>query len=340
MKYNTSLKVKQRNVGLELLRSLLCFWVIIFHFLTTANTFASSVKRKRYHVPCFFFISFFYLYSAIKDKNILKMKLRLQRLLIPYLIWPLIIFIINNALFLLFENNQFHNILSLYDLKIQLLVGRKFMSHLWFMFHLLFLSIFFFILSLLINIDTFLFFSTMIMILSYIIQYSGCNYNFFIEYKGSIKHSLGYLVESLPFIISAFFFSSLDVIKYLKIHRIKTFIICLMLLFLLIKYQIFADLKGFGYRGVDKNLVSILLFIEFYFIPFEYLHENALYFLNSFFRYTQGIYCLQFFSSYLVSLLIHEKHTLISCFLIYIIGYLISFFGMNIFNKYKLKYLF
>ena len=141
MKYNTSLKVKQRNVGLELLRSLLCFWVIIFHFLTPANTFASSVKRKRYHVPCFFFISFFYLYSAIKDKNILKMKLRLQRLLIPYLIWPLIIFIINNTLFLLFENNQFHNILSLYDLKIQLLVGRKFMSHLWFMFHLLFLSI-------------------------------------------------------------------------------------------------------------------------------------------------------------------------------------------------------
>ena len=104
MNYNKNSKVKRRNVGLELLRALLCFWVIIFHFLISTNNIASSVKRKRYHVPCFFFISFFYLYPAIKDKNIAKMKLRLQRLLIPYLIWPFIIFIINNALFLLFKN--------------------------------------------------------------------------------------------------------------------------------------------------------------------------------------------------------------------------------------------
>jgi fucose 4-O-acetylase-like acetyltransferase len=260
MNYNKNSKVKRRNVGLELLRALLCFWVIIFHFLISTNNIASSVKRKRYHVPCFFFISFFYLYPAIKDKNIAKMKLRLQRLLIPYLIWPFIIFIINNALFLLFKNNQFHSYLFLYDLKIQLLLGRKFMSHLWFMFHLLFFSIFFFILSFLFNIDIFLFCSTMIMILSYAIQYSGCNYNFFIKYKGSIKHSLGYFVESLPFAVSAFFFSSFNAIKYLKIHRIKTLITCIMILYLLIKYQIFADLDGFGYRGIDKNLVSILLF--------------------------------------------------------------------------------
>lgn len=74
-----------RNYGIEILRMILCFWVVLFHSLREPdNNFVLNIKKKMFHVPSFFFISFYFLFPIIKEKNIKKMKLRLERISIPY----------------------------------------------------------------------------------------------------------------------------------------------------------------------------------------------------------------------------------------------------------------
>jgi fucose 4-O-acetylase-like acetyltransferase len=83
-------KIKERNVGLQILRMLLCFWVLLFHCLRKSDFILFKfIKTKKFHVPCFFFISFFYFYPTIEYRDSIKMKSRLERLFIPYTIWPI-----------------------------------------------------------------------------------------------------------------------------------------------------------------------------------------------------------------------------------------------------------
>ena len=88
-----------RNNGIEILRMILCFWVVLFHFLGRSHNseckIIANFSKKMYHVPCFFFISFYFLFPIIKTKNLTKMKLRLERLFIPYLGWPIITWTFN-----------------------------------------------------------------------------------------------------------------------------------------------------------------------------------------------------------------------------------------------------
>ena len=69
-------------------------------------------------------MSFFFSYNIFADRNITKIKKRLERLLIPYIVWPLITFVIDNI-----YNRMF--IISWYQLKIQIISGRQFMIPLW-----------------------------------------------------------------------------------------------------------------------------------------------------------------------------------------------------------------
>ena len=88
----TKKKKIERNIGLEILRMLLCFWVVLFHSINHSNDFILNyIVKKKFHVPCFFFISFYYFFPIIKDRNSTKMKLRLERLSLPYFIWPVFI---------------------------------------------------------------------------------------------------------------------------------------------------------------------------------------------------------------------------------------------------------
>ena len=128
-------KISERNYGLELLRTILCFWVVLFHSLrTTKSNFIINIKRKMFHVPSFFFISFYFLFPVINGRNIEKMKLRLERLLIPYFIWPIITWSLSNIIFFLFNKSRFGRLLTLYELIEQWIIGRKFFGQFWFLF--------------------------------------------------------------------------------------------------------------------------------------------------------------------------------------------------------------
>ena len=156
-------------------------------------------------------------------------------------------------------------------------------------------------------------------IASYICQYSGIYYNYFNSFRSEIKLSVGLFVETIPFGASAFLLSSFKLEEKLKKHRKKVLILIFIYLYFLIRYNIFSNAYGFNFQGIDKNIVSIFLFTEFYSIPFEYLKQKFLYnFLNACTRYTQGIYYIHFFLLNKFESTLRIKNCFLYCFIIYI----------------------
>ena len=145
------------------------------------------------------------------------MKLRLERLFIPFILWPSFIWSFNNIIYLTFNKNRIGRLLSIKELTLQILTGRKFMIHLWFLFHLLFLSIIFFILSYLYQALFFLSIN-LIAILFYILQYFKYNY-FYNNYKDCIAHSIGHFISSFPIAVTAFNLYKIKFIRYFQIKK-------------------------------------------------------------------------------------------------------------------------
>ena len=101
------------NLGIQILRFLLCLWVLIIHCSYIENRH-KKYFGKGFHVPTFILLSFYFFYNNINRRNIPKIILRFQRLLIPYILWPIIILLVNNFLISFFSVGQFR-ILSIYS---------------------------------------------------------------------------------------------------------------------------------------------------------------------------------------------------------------------------------
>jgi hypothetical protein len=198
------------------------------------------------------------------------MILRLERLLIPYLFWPLITYAINNLLFLYFKRSRFNRLLSLYELFEQLITGRVFFGQFWFLSNLLLITIFIFILSFFFEINYFLKIVQAIGIISYFLQYSTYNYIFFDNYKDCISHSLGHFVETFPIAISAFIISKYNIPNRITSKRYTIIFYCILGNYFIYNYKIFMEIKIYGHRynynGFDKNIFAILSFFAFYLI--------------------------------------------------------------------------
>ena len=136
------------------------------------------------------------------------MKIRLIRLFVPYLIWPMFKWCFNNLLFFIFGKNRFGRMLSYKELELQIITGRKFFIQLWFIFNLLFFSIFFFICSFL---PKYIFFIAImfVAIICYLNQYFSYNY-FYLHFKDSIAYSVGHFVISFPIAATAFFLNRIN----------------------------------------------------------------------------------------------------------------------------------
>ena len=113
---------------------ILCFWVIAFHFGGKKNIQKYKILRTFFHVPTFMIISFYYSYKLFIPNNILKIKQRLERLFIPFIIIPFIKF----GIILLRENSRINKKELFSNLILQYLTGYKIIIALWFL-HFLFI---------------------------------------------------------------------------------------------------------------------------------------------------------------------------------------------------------
>ena len=75
------------NLGIEILRAYMSFSIVILHFLTNEYKTTFFIKFIFYcfpfYVPTFFLISFYFIFNTISSKNIIKIKERFIRILIP-----------------------------------------------------------------------------------------------------------------------------------------------------------------------------------------------------------------------------------------------------------------
>ena len=333
------------NVYFSILRMYLSFVVVNNHLFKNRysninNKYLLKLLKNRLSVPIFFIMSFFLCYKLFLFKDILKIKRRFERLIIPFIFWPIIFWIFNN-LFYFYLNLKLK--ISFYDLIIQFLTGHNIVAVLWFQLNLIISTFLILLLHKVYN-KNIIFILINLEIVSYFFQYSNFNYKFFSQFSNFIKYSYGRLIEIIPFCISGYTFRYLDIINYLKKYEIKTiYYLIILLLTFLFQYQSFVYIIGFMYQGIKLHIISIIIFTLFALNPFENnLNVTFIKIINLFTNYTSGIYYLHIpiwiYLSNFIDLI--KKRTFLTSLIIYIICYFISFMGIKIFDKTKIKHLF
>lgn len=342
IKENEELKTKKNkrelNIGVAILRVLLSFMVVMDHLYKRENL-KKYLYFLYYHIPSFFLISFYFTYKTLTSFNDSKIKLRIERLLIPYFFWCTISWVINNIYFYILNKSCRH---SLKDYFINLTNGHIFDIVLWFQ-NILIITTLLFLLIIYIFKDNYLFILALLGILAYFLQYTETNYNIFNKLSIHYRLTFGRFAEAFPNALTGFILASLDILNKLKKYNKLTIFYSIIVLFMITKYNIFSDLKTFKYGGIRLNCASTCIFFIFTLINFKIKSNLITKIVLQLTNYTPGIYFTHYLigKGYLGMSIIYVKNgTILGCVIIYIISYVISFIGANLLKKTKLKHLF
>ena len=327
------------NLGIELLRSLLCLWVVIVHCTSIKKEHMKYLGRG-FHVPTFFMLSFYFYYPILNQRRINKIKIRFQRLLFPYIFYSLSVFVLNNILVNKTSFGKEKEKLYFSDLYLQLLTGSRYYRIFWFQFNLIYLTFFFTILSFTLKNHS-LFSFEILAIISLYLLFQKTNFNFFNSSELHIKMSLGRLNSSIPLGVLGCVFGSKNLLLRINNLNKQNYLILLSLVYILIKYDLFVMYPGFLYSNTLLFLISTtILFIIFGSFKFDN-HPIFNKFIKSSTRFTGGIYYIhQIFPKYIYFFINKKKASYFDSFIIYIICYYFCFIGNKLFKNIKIKYLF
>lgn len=344
--YNQYKRKRIFNISFGILRIYLSFLVVNTHCFDSftfiiQNKYLLLLLVNSIHVPLFYIMSFYMCFNLFETRNINKIKSRFLRLLIPYLLWPIIIFLFNKLYNLLFGINLYTN--SFKCFKFQLLTGHCSIPALWFQFNLILSTFLITVIALLLPKNK-IFILINISILSYILQYSNINFNYFIKFGYYKMYTFGRFFEIMPFCISGYIMASLNVNHYLKKYRAKSIYLFSIFIIFLIKYSINTpNLLGFGYQGINLHTKSICIFILFSLFSSEKIENQIMInIIKLISKQTPGIYYLHYpmylyLNNYILPI---KKRTLFGSLIIFIICFLISLLGNKLFNNILLKHLF
>ena len=333
------LQKKEKNYGIAVLRVILSFMVVLDHF------YNKRTKKKfsyilYYHIPTFFLISFFYTHNYFQTFNIAKIKLRFERLVIPYFFWSLVAFIKNNIYYFLFKKECSH---SIYLFLEHLLNGHIFVTALWFQNILVFTTLIISIVVFAIKKEYLLIFQ-ILMLFSYKLQYSGDNYRFFkSNFTTHYKLTYGRFFESLPNSLTGFFIAAFNLPNKLKMHKFRTVIFSVIILIVLTKYYSMDHLLGFKYGGLRKNIAAVLIFFIFLFTFDKIRNQKIIKLLNIITNYTAGIYFIHLIigNGYFFLFFLGNKiRTIFGCIILYSFSYITCFIIDKLTgDKIRLKHL-
>ena len=335
------------DIGVAILRPILSFLVITTHCYNINNAKGKwkEISEKTdafwFHIPTFFIISFYFTYKTLISSNYKKKFERIQRLFIPYFLWPIIIFLLNKFLY---KYSITKNVITFEHLKFQLLygIGKMNMNFLWYQWDLIIITTLFIIIIFIFKkIYNFIF--IIMTIFAYIYQYNGKNKSYFSKYKDDRKYIFGRILEMIPFAVIGFLLSYSGIINFLKKYPLKVIITFIYFFYFIINYQVIYISKGFDYHGIKKFIMANCIFITFEMFPSEKFNNKiTIKIIKQITSYTAGIYFIhiklyEYISNYIICI---KQRTLKGCIIIYLLCYLISFFGILIFGKTKLKHLF
>lgn len=336
------------DIGLGILRAILSFLIVMSHCYLPINAvgFWKNAFNKTegcyFHVRTFFILSLYFSYKTLISSDISKKIRRLERLFIPYIVWPLIYFFSRKWLLLLIKV-KYRRVLTLKDLKFQLLYGHSFLTPFWFQWNLIFISIIFDSLIIIFR-RNYNFILLLLGIASFILQYNGKNVLFFNrDFNYYRSYTLGRIIESIPFSVTGFLIASFQVLTLLKKCRIKVIIVCCSIIYLLVNFQIFSNINGFGNPGFKMYFLSICIFIIFSMFPSEKIkNKRVINIIRKITNHTAGVYFMhvpvfEYTEMYIIWI---QRMTIKGCVIVYLICYFICLIGTKIFGKTKLRNLF
>lgn len=154
--------------------------------------------------------------------------------------------------------------------------------------------------------------------------------------------SLGSLQELTPLSVMGCIFGSIDLLIIAQnIPKHLQFILFVFIHFLF-RYNIFILYSGFRFPNIILNILSSTILCVFFgslkFNKFRAISQIIKYIT----KYTGGIYYIHpFLRDYLQKYILYfKKKSYNSSMVIYLMCYIICYFGTSLFKNYKLKYLF
>ena len=179
-----------------------------------------------------------------------------------------------------------------------------------------------------------------LLIIAYIFQYSYWNLLIFKDNLYAIKLSLGIILELLPFSVTGITLRYLDIItKLIKIKGLTIFYIGA-IIFLILKFEVFTRIEGFYYAGILLNIGGTCTFILFSLFTFQ--NKKLIFLLKIITKFTGGIYYIHLICYFLLKkkFFFIKNMTFHGSIFIYIISYIICYYGNKLTYKTKLKFLF
>ena len=167
----------------------------------------------------------------------------------------------------------------------------------------------------------------MLLIVSYIFQYNYWNSSLVKDYSFCIRLSLGTIVELLPYSVVGITLSFLDIITKLKKYKRLASFYCIVITFLILKFDIFVRIEGFIYPGILLNIGAICIFILFSLFSFE--NSSLIFLLKIIIKFTGGIYYIHNITySFLKNKFdFIQNMTFHGSLVIYIISYIVCYLG-------------
>ena len=336
---------KVYDIGLSILRPFFAYIVIMTHcynynYLSKKwKVIYQKSERFFFPVRVLFIMSFYFSYKTIISSDYKKKYDRFIRLFIPYFIWPTIFYFLDKILkrFIFFGG-----LITIKSLIKQYLIGAPVIGPLWY--HTIMILYYILLnINVIIFKNSYNFIAIIISIVAFIVQYNGINQKFIKKYDIDYKRTYGRIAEIAPSILIGFLIASSGLMNFFRKYKLRVFVICTLINYFLIKYDIFIQNTGTDYAGVKSYLISIVIFIGFSVFPSEKVKNKIIIkIIKILTNYTAGVYYLHLpLSRYLKSKIISiKKRTFKGCGLLYILSYLICFFGDLILGRTRLKNLF
>ena len=237
----------------------------------------------------FFIMAFYFSYDSFISKNINKIKDRFKRLLIPYILWPIIMYIEKTIYY--YRHGKKIKLFRL--LVYQILIGNGINMILWFNWNLIFVLLFFSI-AIFINNNKYMTYIILIGIQIAFTYYSDYYNKFWDRYKYIVIFPMRPLRNTYKLGLVGFFLSSIKIINKIKATK-KVFLLFILSLLALILYNN-SSIKGHLYI-----IVSTFLIVVFALIPFGKMNIFIFNFIKQITSHTGGIYYTHLYINYLLN---------------------------------------
>lgn len=325
--------------SIAFLKVLLSFCVVCCHFWLPGNLsfypVAALDRMRGVAAPMFFIVSFFLASRFFAVPSARGLINRLKRLYSPYIVWPLVYFLVYiAALFVIKVNDADTYImfpLRRADIVTQLYTGsdKNLCPQLWFQFAIIVVTLVLWCIYRLSGRH-----ATAVMItialVSLWLQYSEINYHIFSRYSYEVCYSLGRLAEVFPYAVVGMLLYKSSSLHRERRNRIPVVILCIAVM-LFISYIRFIPSPdgGFAYSGLNKLVYATLAFIAFKELPLDYAPERFKKVIRFLAKYSLGVYCIHYGLGYcwdnIICVRYHlRQDTFMQCIVIYAVSILLS----------------